>query len=266
MKSLFLIKLGGSVITDKKREFSARGKNILRLAREIKKAKGKLGKNAFFIIGHGGGSFAHTPAARYKTKEGIVNRESIMGAAFTEDAARRLNMIVVNNFLKEKLPVFSFSPASFLFNDPKVSKKSYFDPIIKALEIGLMPITYGDVIMDSKFGFTIFSTEKILFLVAARLKKDYEISQFYVTGTSGVYDENGNTISVISDKNFNRLKTSITGAKTVDVTGGMIHKVESAVYMSKKHKIKTVILNGLKEGQLYKALTGKKTISTRVIY
>ena len=140
MKELILIKLGGSIITDKKKEFTARGRNIIRLAREIREARVRLGKETFFIIGHGSGSFAHTPAARYKTKEGIINRESVFGMSVVEDAARRLNMIVVNNFLKEKLPVFSFSPASFLISDTKGNSKSYLDAITKALEA-----KFGDI-------------------------------------------------------------------------------------------------------------------------
>lgn len=157
MKNLILIKLGGSVITDKKREFSVRKANILRLGKEIKSAI-KSGKSKV-IIGHGAGSFAHVPAHKYKTNEGLIGKNSLYGMAVTEDAARKLNSIVIKNFLSLGLPVFSFSPASFLISDAKIYSKSYLDPMKLALQIGVIPVVYGDVIVDKKIGCNIFSTE-----------------------------------------------------------------------------------------------------------
>ena len=62
-----LLKLGGSVLTDKSTPYSARKWEIERLAKEIKSA---LGDNKL-IIGNGGGSFPHQPAKKGKLKDGI---------------------------------------------------------------------------------------------------------------------------------------------------------------------------------------------------
>lgn len=62
MKKLLLIKLGGSLITDKSRDYTARPQIISRLAREIKFARKTFDSD--IIIAHGSGSFAHTPAAK----------------------------------------------------------------------------------------------------------------------------------------------------------------------------------------------------------
>lgn len=262
MKELILIKLGGSVITDKGREFTPKQKNILRLAKEIREAKNKyLGK---IIVGHGGGSFPHTPASKYQTKKGLINKDSVIGAALVEDAARKLNMIVVSNFLSQKLPAFTFSPSSFLISDTLVCSKSYLDPIKKALEVGILPVVYGDVVMDKKLGVTIFSTEKILSVLVKALKEEYKIRMIYVTNVDGVYDEKGKTIPEISTKNFNALKTAIIGSRGIDVTGGMLHKVEEALILAKRYKTRTTIINGERRGNLKKAILGKETTSTLV--
>lgn len=263
MKELILIKLGGSVITDKKRKFTAHGKTILRIAREIKKAR-KIINKTHFIIGHGSGSFGHTPAAKYKTKDGIINKDSVYGMALTEDAARRLNMIVVNNFLREKLPVFSFSPASFLVSDAEINRESYLDPIKNALLTGAIPVVYGDVIMDTKIGCTIFSTEKVFSILAKELGRWYKIRAIYCTDVDGVYDKNGKTIPVISGKNFDLVKKSILGAKGVDVTGGMLHKVEESLAILKKYDISTLIINGAKPGNLEKAIRNREVLGTKI--
>lgn len=262
MRELILIKLGGSVITDKNKEFTAREANIRRLAGEIKDAlkvyKGKV------IIGHGAGSFAHTPAAKYQTKKGLIGKDGLIGMAIVEDAARQLNAVVIKNFLSKKLPVFPFSPASFLISDAKRGVKSYLDPIKNALRIGAIPVVYGDVIMDTKTGCTIFSTEKVLSILAKELKGDYKIRMIYCTDVDGVYDDKGKTIPVISGKNFTGVKKSILGAKGVDVTGGMLHKVEESLAVARKYRISTLIINGAKSGNLTKAIEGKKILGTKI--
>lgn len=263
MEELILIKLGGSVITDKGKEFTAREDNIKRFAKEISEAqkvfKGKI------IIGHGAGSFAHTPAAKFETRRGIINDKSILGASIVEDSARALNAILTRNFLTENVPIFSFSPGSFLISDGERSISSYFDPIRKALEIGLVPVVYGDVIIDKTQGFTIFSTEKVFETLVQKLNETYKIRMIYVTDVDGVYDKKGNTIPVITRTNFDQLKTSILGAKGVDVTGGMLHKVEESLKLSEEFGTETLILNGNKNGSLQKAILKGKIVGTKVI-
>ncbi len=262
MNELILIKLGGSMITDKSKEFTPRVENIANLAGElkaaIKKFKGKI------IIGHGAGSFAHTPAAKYQTGDGLINAKSLLGMSVVEDAARRLNAIVIRNFLDQKLPVFPFSPASFLISDSKVYVKSYIDPIDKALKIGSIPVVYGDVIVDKKIGCTIFSTEKVLTILAKELKGKYRIRMVYITDVDGVYDENGKTIPQITPGNFEQIRSSIASAKGVDVTGGMFHKVEEALTVAKKYKIETLIINGTKKGNLKKAILGEQVTGSLI--
>lgn len=262
MKELVLIKFGGSVITDKSKEYFVREENTTRLAKELKSAL-KFTKSKI-IVGHGAGSFAHIPAKRYKTKEGLINKNSLFGAAVTEEAAKMLNAIVVKKLVSERIPAFSFSPGTFLISDAKVCSKSYIDPVKKALEIGIVPIVYGDVVLDRKMGFTIFSTEKVLAVLAKELNKDYKIRMIYVTDVDGVLDSSGKVIPVITKKNFESLKPAITGAKGVDITGGMLHKVEEALDLAVNYKIKTVIVNGGKSGNLKRAILGEKITGTLI--
>ena len=158
MEKLILVKLGGSVITDKSRPFYAKEKMIVRLGLEIIQAqkhyKGKI------VIGHGSGSFGHVAATKYQTHKGLVNRNSLKGLSETADAASRINRIVINNLKLQGLNVVSFAPASFIIAKGGNLAKFFCEPIVLCLEIGGIPIVYGDVVMDSKMGFTIFSAEK----------------------------------------------------------------------------------------------------------
>lgn len=256
MKELVLIKLGGSVITNKRGQYAVRENSITRLAQEVKSAVKNA--NLKVIVGHGAGSFAHIPASTYHTKEGIINKKSVFGASMTEEAAKMLNAIVVKKFINKKIPVYSFSPGSFIISDTKIYTKSYIDPIEKALEIGIVPIVYGDVVLDKKIGFTIFSTEKILSILAKEFHKKYKIRMIFVTDVDGVLDEKGKVIPKITKTNFEKIRSGIVGAKGVDVTGGMLHKVEEALVLADNLGIKTQIINGFGKNNLRDAILNNK--------
>lgn len=263
MQELILIKLGGSVITDKSKRFFAKEDVIRRLGKEIAEAdKGYRGK---IVVGHGSGSFGHIVAAKYKTHKGLTGKDSLQGLVLTADAAAQINRIVTANLLKSGLKVVSFAPASFILAKGQQTDRIFSDPIRHFLETGGIPVIFGDVVMDQERGFCIFSAEKVLNSLVEELVRDYKVLRIIHCGrTDGVYDSERGTIPKITPKNFRELKKEISGSEGVDVTGGMLHKVEESLAMASKHKIKTVIINGNAPGQLKKAILGKRVKSTTV--
>lgn len=255
-----MIKVGGSLITDKTKPFTAREAVIKRLGKEIKAAAGKFpGK---IVLGHGSGSFGHTMAAKYQTQKGIINKQSLKGLALTADAAVQINRIVIKNFLKIGLPVFSLSPASFLTAQNQKPDQIFLKPILEVLAKGLMPVIYGDVILDRRRGCCIFSAETTLNILASGLKKRFKISRIIYGGdTDGVYDKDGQTIPVISAKSFSRFRQAIGGSAATDVTGGMLHKVEESLVLA-RWGIPSLIINGKKPGNLKKAILGQSVKGT----
>lgn len=255
MKNLFLIKLGGSLITDKQKPFTERLSVIKRLCREIHDIRLKI--DDVFIIGHGGGSFPHHPAKKYKTQEGLVGKKSIRGIAEVQDAASKLNRIVIEEFLKAGENAISYSPSSFLITGNGKIKKAFLDSLLHCLDLGMLPIVYGDVTFDTKKGCNILSTEEILNFLALKLKGAFKSIRIIYCGiTDGVYDEEGNSIKKINSGNFNKIRSQLGGSHGVDVTGGMIHKVEEALSIAKK-SIPTVIINGIRKNELMRAIRSK---------
>ncbi len=245
MKNLILVKLGGSVITDKSKPYTARIDVIKKLAKKIKLFKNK---NTDLIIGHGAGSFAHVPAAKYQTQKGIINGQSVWGFCETADAAIQINRLVVSQFLKLKIPVVSFAPLSFIYD-----KKTIINHIKKALDLGIIPVIYGDVIMNKKQGFEIYSGEKTLDILATKLSKNYKkIKIIYYTDTNGVHDSAGKTIPLITPKNFFEVKKFLTGSENTDVTGGMVHKVKESLKLVNNLDAEVYITNGLSRGKMTK--------------
>ena len=255
-KQLVLLKLGGSLITDKNKTFAARREVIIRLGKEIKFAMRKF--SGKLIIAHGSGSFGHPIAKKYKIAEGVNGRGNTKGVARVAEAAIRINRIVIECLLKAGLPVVSFAPASLMVAEDKLPVDSFVEPISQSLKRGLIPVLYGDIIFDRKRGWCIFSSEKILGVFAkAFLKSFTEIKVFYCGNTDGVYDENGKTIKIITPESFVKLREKIKGSTAADVTGGMLHKVEEAVMIAAKLGIETLIFSGRNKGQLRPALEGK---------
>jgi isopentenyl phosphate kinase len=263
VKKLTIIKLGGSLITDKNKPLKAKERVIARLAREIKSAsrvyKGKL------IVGHGSGSFGHASAAKYQTQKGIVGRESLKGVSEVADVASKLTKIVVSHLRKAGLAAIAFAPGSFILSEKQQEKEFFLSPIKEALKRGITPLVYGDVIFDKSQGFGIFSTEKVINVLVKGLVKEYKIEKIIFAGdTNGVYDEGGKTISVITPDLFKKLKRVVGSSGATDVTGGMLHKVKESLAIAKKYKTEILIVNGSVSGIIRKAILNKKVSGTLI--
>ena len=68
--SLVFLKLGGSLISDKRKPRSFRRKTVARIAAEIRRALFKA-PGMRLLGAHGGGGAAHHPARKYRTREGV---------------------------------------------------------------------------------------------------------------------------------------------------------------------------------------------------
>ena len=137
-KQLVLLKLGGSLITDKNKPFSARREVIIRLGKEIKLAMSKFAGK--LIIAHGSGSFGHSVAEKYKVAEGMGKKESWRGLPLVADAAIRINRIVMEDLLKVGLPVISFAPSSLIIANNQQPADNFAEPISQSLKWGLIPV------------------------------------------------------------------------------------------------------------------------------
>jgi len=264
MSGLILIKLGGSLITDKSKPYTPRIEIISCLAKEIKRA---YLDGLKMVISHGSGSFGHTLASKYGTAEGIKRKKDIFGLCLVQQDAIAINRIVNKIFLENKIPCLSFVPSSFSFAKNKKLKAIFAEPIVEALRLGIVPSVFGDIIMDENLGCCIFSGEVTLDNLSFALhKRGFKIEKVIQAGTTdGVYNLKGKTIPKITSKNFGVIKKALGGADATDVTGGMLHKVEESLRMAKRG-IKTWIINGCQKGSLYKAIISRSNLGTLITY
>lgn len=255
-----LVKLGGSLVTEKGRDATPREATIERLAGEIARARGARGDP--LVLGHGSGSFGHPPAARHGLRSGLDGPDSLRGLATTQARAVRLHRLVVDALRDAGVPTFSVAPSSAAVARDGVLEPMALEPLVLALEWGLVPVTHGDVVADRTRGATIASTEEVF----ARLARDLPERGWRVTrvlwlgDAEGVLDASGTVVPEI--RAGGPVPDGVGGAMAPDVTGGMAHRVEIALELAELG-VASWIGDGA-PGRLEAALAGDVRTGTRV--
>jgi isopentenyl phosphate kinase len=264
VRDIVLLKLGGSLITDKARPETPRPEVIARLAREIAQAAAR--HPFLLIVGHGSGSFGHVAARRFGIAEGIRSADQLPGVSLTQQRAATLHRLVVEALAEAGALPYSIAPSSGLVTAAGRPVAFADEPLLIALQNGLLPVLYGDVVMDREQGAAIGSTEQVFETVArCLLDKGWKIRRALWLGeTDGLYDQSGRTISRVCDADSEATARAIGDPKGTDVTGGMRLRLETALTLAKMG-IPSLLLNGLTPGLLEKALRGEAVAGTEVV-
>ena len=137
-----LLKLGGSLITDKNRPHTARPEVLARIAQELVAAR-QQDPGLRLVLGHGSGSFGHVPASRYGTRQGVAGEEAWRGFAEVGYEATRLNHIVMQALTQAGLPALPFPPSASVMAEDGKAQAWLLDPLLAALQHGLLPVVYA---------------------------------------------------------------------------------------------------------------------------
>lgn len=252
---MILIKLGGSVITDKSEYRKFNRECVSRLCREIKESGESV------IIVHGAGSFGHVLAKKYDLNGGYKNPEQIPAVAQVCYDVRELNSMIVKELNETGLPAISVPTGScFTMDDRRLIIKD--ESVLKGFyEKGIMPVTFGDVVLDSKLGFAICSGDQLM----ERLSEIFKPSRvIFVSDIDGLYDRDPKNhsdakfIPVVTKESREMIETDITVA---DVTGGVRGKMDSMLRMCSEDR-DCVLVNGTVEGRLLSLLKGENVTCT----
>lgn len=263
MAEIVFVKLGGSLITDKGRPRTARPAVIRRLAGAL--AEAGEGRRFRMIVGHGSGSFGHAAAARYRLDEAVRSREQVAGVSRTQIEARRLNDRVVDALDRAGLRPYVLAPSSFIVARDGSPSKVGIEPVSRALDLGLLPVVFGDVVMDVSRGASICSTEAVFLALARRLTRGgHRVRRAVWLGeTDGVYDDRGETVTTLTPEVWRRVRRHVGGAAATDVTGGMALRVRTALQLARLG-IASRILDGRVSASVVEAVRGRPVPGTRV--
>ncbi len=263
LSNLIFLKLGGSLITDKEKPYTALPEVIHLLANEITQFL-KESPETQLVIGHGSGSFGHVTAKKFKTRNGVNSSSEWQGFVNVWWDARKLNSIVLDTFIAAGLPVISFPVSAAALTTNHRITEWLPAPLSQALTHNLIPIVYGDVVMDTAIGGTILSTEEIFFHLAPELKPDKIILLGIEKGVWSDFPQKTNIIKTITTETFGEIQKNIYGSASTDVTGGMLEKVKTMLSLVQSQSNLTIhICSGTQKGNLYRLLNGEE-IGTKI--
>jgi len=267
-KEIIFLKLGGSLITDKDKPYTPRLDKLKDLALEIKTVL-DLTPELVLILGHGSGSFGHTAAKKYGTRDGIKpsplaplpqqgEGDYWKGFAEVRFQAAELTRYVMQTLLEAGVPAVPFSPSSSMVsNNRKVTSHNIL-AMQKALEVHLLPVVHGDVAFDETLGGTILSTEDVFGFLAEHFPPTRILLAGIEAGVWEDFPARTKLVKQIQLADYEKMRAGISGSASTDVTGGMKAKVEEMLELIKKNKGLTVqIFSAEENGTLTRALKGE---------
>ncbi len=256
---MIIIKLGGSVISDKGKPYSFNRETVEEIADEI----ARFYPDEDFIIVHGGGSYGHPLAREYGIREGIEPNPELKRIGFSRvhQAMLELNDKIMDILLEKRLPAFSVSTSSvFITQDGSVAYGDV-EVIKRLISLRFIPVLFGDVAVDLEKGIDILSGDQIITYLAKMLRPSKVI---FLMDVDGIYDgkpDEGSLLWEIKAEEIEGLISKLSGSAGIDVTGGIANKLREAREIAQFSEVWFV--NGRIPGRLGGAVLGEGT-GTRI--
>ena len=254
MPELVLLKLGGSLITDKTRPFTPRLDLLKELAGQVADAIAQV-PDLQLVLGHGSGSFGHIPAAEHRTRAGVSTPADWRGFCEVWWQASALNRHVMDALREAGVSALALPPlAGVTARDGAIAAWD-LGPLTSALAARVLPVVHGDVVFDRARGGTILSTEDLFAHMARRLGPGRILLAGLEPCVWADYPSRVHRVEVLTREVFEGLKSDIGSADGADVTGGMYTKVSAMLDLVEAIPgLRVRIFSGAEAGNLRRAL------------
>ncbi|MFY9717176.1 MAG: isopentenyl phosphate kinase [Thermoplasmata archaeon] len=248
-----VLKLGGSLVTRKKEIEKLRPKVIARLAAELASVR-----DVPVILLHGAGSFGHPGAQRFGLAQPPGPQEKpaerTRGAAIVSTEVRRLHLAILRELIAAGLRPLSMPMATHARNRGGALASIDASPLEDALERGAMPVTFGDVVPDDDWGFSILSADTIAEALVPILRPSRVV---FATDVPGILEKDRGARRAVIEEVTDELVESLpfSGAGR-DVTGGIRGKA-IAMRRIARAGVDAVLISGLTDGAVARAIRGE---------
>jgi isopentenyl phosphate kinase len=215
MSERLLIKVGGSVLTEKGSKGMADCRAIDLVARDIAGFP-----DTPLCLVHGAGSFGHPEAHQYRLAHG-ADRTNRQGIVLTHIAVSRLNQMMVGALRDAGADAVGIHPlaGSLARAGRLVSLETR--PLQHLMDMGIIPVLHGDVVMDETQGACIVSGDQIIRYLGEHLP----FSRIgLATDVPGVLSREGHVIDEVTPGTNDGI--AAMGTRHTDVTGGMEGKIK----------------------------------------
>jgi len=214
MSERLLIKVGGSVLTEKGRKGVADSRAMAMIATEI-----AAFSDIPICLVHGAGSFGHPEAHQFGLAHG-ADRTNRQGIARTHQAVCRLNQMMVEALWDAGADAVGIHPlaGSWACAGRLVSLETR--PLQRLMDMGMIPVLHGDVVMDEAQGACIVSGDQVVRYLGEHLPFT---RVGLATDVQGVLSREGHVIAEITGGTGQEIMAG--GSSHTDVTGGMKGKI-----------------------------------------
>ncbi|MCU4752114.1 isopentenyl phosphate kinase [Halobacteria archaeon AArc-curdl1] len=231
-----VLKLGGSVITDKDREETLDGAALETAATAIGSAlegspRGSGRAAPELVIVHGGGSFGHVNASEHGVSTTSGSHD--VGAVHAiHGAMKTLNRFVLDRLLEQGVRAVPVHPFSLGARDTDGTLTLPSEPVETLLAEGFVPVLHGDVVAQRDAGVTIISGDELVTELATDLDADHV---GLCSTVPGVLDDDGAVVDRIDS--YEDVAAVLGASESTDVTGGMAAKVEALLALEAEASI-----------------------------
>jgi glutamate 5-kinase len=250
-----VLKIGGSLITDKACEGVFREDCARRIALEIK----RYGMPLFLV--HGTGSFGKPLARGFGYMDGLLSRDQAAIVSHVEAVLDDLRGRFLRVLRAAGVAACSVAP-SVLFGTRGGSLcRCAAAPLRRLVKTGICPVLSGGIVPDEEAGFAVLSSDAMASRIAVELAPCRLV---LATDVPGLIDPDARTPSpeVLSEGDP-RISAWITRALD-DVSGGMEGKL-TAGFAAARAGAEVHLVDGRIRGRLLRALHGSDVISTRLL-
>ncbi|HTT35586.1 MAG TPA: isopentenyl phosphate kinase [Thermoplasmata archaeon] len=247
-----IVKLGGSVLTRKRGPARIRPKVLSRLSAEIATSPGPV------VVLHGAGSFGHPGARRFglarPPTSDPVDPKRMRGAAIVSAEVRSLHLAVLDALVSAGARPWS-APAGATARQAagrlvELDVRPYRD----ALDRGLAPVGFGDVVPDRDWGVSILSADTLAVVLAERLHARRVVFVSDVPGVLG--PRRPGPPAILPEVTDDLLRSLDERDSGPDVTGGIRGKVAAMLAIA-RGGADAGLISGLSDGALSRALRGE---------
>ncbi len=229
-RKLTIIKLGGSLLTDKSTPYTANDELITSVVKELKECIDS-GLIEDLIIVHGVGSFGHVPVFKHKLHLGFQQSDQLIAMSRTQHEINEFRLKLTLAFIEHgDLPVNLLHASSFCTSEKMKISSSFLQAVKGYLSIGMIPLIGGDMLYDSKMGFSVGSGDQFVVLFAKQFSADRVI---FVSDVDGVYtsepkqNPDAKVIESVSLEMLSDIIEKTDSASLKDVSGAMKGKLQA---------------------------------------
>ncbi len=268
-QELTVIKLGGSLLTDKTKPYTYRDKVLQSVSREIGECLDE-GLIQNLILLHGVGSYGHPIVLEHKLHKGFLGPDQLLPLSWAQESVATLRHIIVKEFQKVGVPICLMYPSSMIISEKMRMTNYFLEPLKGFTSVGMVPLLGGDILIDSVMGWSVGSGDQLAVILCKEMGAKRLI---FASDVAGVFEKDPKSdpdAALIEEVNLNTLDSTLERmgkSGEEDASGRMKGKLSSLVPAKPliEKGLEVRLLSMMEYGTLKRYLKGEQVSSTRVI-